>query len=186
MSYAFRTTYKQDKDTYIEDRGYAHAIVRDDIDFAILDKEFGSLLSVGQTARRSGDGAGWEVVDGFPMLDAAREAKLAALHSAWLAAEARGVIDSSVGFAIDATERANRDITGLITGMEASGMEKTMFCSADNSFHSVTLEQLKTMLLEIISHGQALYARKWELRTAIEQAATFEALGAVVISFDGV
>ena len=39
MSYPFRTTYRQDADTYIEDRGYAHVIARGHADFATLDGE---------------------------------------------------------------------------------------------------------------------------------------------------
>lgn len=183
MNYPFRTTYKQDNDTYIEDRGHAFVIKRGNADFETLDAEFGKILAPGQTAVHENGGEGWEVWDGFPLLDALKKRKLDELNSAWLAAEANGTVSSSVGFVIDANERANRDITGLITGMEATGQASTTFCAADNSFHEVTLAQLKTMLLEIIQHGQAVYAAKWRMRTAIESAAALEALEAVKISF---
>jgi len=186
MSYPFRTTYKQDADTYVEDRGYAHVIARGHADFATLDAEFGKLLAVGQTARKGNDGEGWEVIEGFPMLDNARAEKLIALNEAWLVAEASGVVQSSVGFAIDANERANRDINGLITGMEATGQTSTIFCGADNSFHDVSLEDLKTMLLEIIQYGQRIYAVKWQIRIAIEQAKSMEELAAINVSFEGI
>ena len=116
----------------------------------------------------------------------ARAAALAALNTAFAAAEASGTLLSSAGFVIDATERSNRDIEGLITSMEATSTPQTTFCAADNSFHSVTLEQLRAMRLEVIAHGQALYARKWALRQAIEAAETVGAVQAVVISFEGV
>lgn len=183
MSYPFRTTYRQDVDTYIEDRGFPFAVKRSDADFAILDAEFGAILSTGQTAKRDNGGDTWEVVDGFPILDNMKAEKLLALNRQWENAEAHGVVNSSAGFAIDATERANRDITGLITGMEATGEDSVTFCAADNSFHEVTLAQLKTMLLEIIKHGQVLYARKWEIRSQITEAKTIEELAAVEISF---
>jgi|GEM_PF-5014496 len=83
MSYSFRTTYRQDNDTYIEDRGYPHAVKRGDDDFATLDNEFGSILSVGQTARRDSEDAGWEVIDGFPMLELAKQNKLAEINAAF-------------------------------------------------------------------------------------------------------
>ena len=121
-----------------------------------------------------------------PTLEESRAAALARLNSAFAAAEAAGKVMSSAGFVIDATERSNRDIEGLITSMEATSTPETTFCAADNSFHTVTLEQLRTMRLEVIAHGQALYARKWELRTAIESAQSVEAVQAVNISFDGV
>lgn len=120
-------------------------------------------------------------------LEEARAEALVRLNSAFAAAEAAGkVMSSSSGFVIDATERSNRDIEGLITSMEATSTQETIFCAADNSFHTVTLEQLRTMRLEVIAHGQALYARKWELRTAIESAQSVEAVQGVDISFDGV
>ena len=120
------------------------------------------------------------------VLEHRREQKLQQLHDAWLNAEADGVITSSVGFDIDATERANRDLEGLIVSMEASNTSNVTFCGADNSFHEVTLEQLKTMRLEVIAHGQSLYAKKWELREAINSAKTLAALNAINISFEGV
>lgn len=107
------------------------------------------------------------------------------LNIAWLAAEANGIVMVG-GITIDATSRSNRDIEGLIISMEAQGTASTMFCAADNSFHEVTLQQLKDFQLAVIGLGQRLYARKWELRTAIEAAETLEELAAIEISFDGV
>ena len=95
-------------------------------------------------------------------LEEARAEALARLDTAFADAEATGKVTSSAGFVIDATERSNRDIEGLITSMEATGTPEASFCAADNSFHTVTLEQLRAMRLEVIAHGQALYARKWE------------------------
>ncbi|HJA77557.1 MAG TPA: DUF4376 domain-containing protein [Candidatus Desulfovibrio gallistercoris] len=118
-------------------------------------------------------------------LEDARATALARLNVAFTAAEASGKVTSAAGFVIDATERSNRDIEGLITSLEATGTQDTNFCAADNSFHTVTLDQLRTMRLEVIAHGQALYARKWELRTAIETAQSVEAVQAVDINFDG-
>lgn len=109
-------------------------------------------------------------------------AKLEILHTAWLEAEATGTVTVD-GITIDATSRSNRDIEGLIISMEAQGTASTMFCAADNSFHEVTLAQLKDFQLAVIGLGQRLYARKWELRTAIEAAETLEELEAIAISF---
>lgn len=121
-----------------------------------------------------------------PTLEEARAAALARLDAAFRLAESTGKLTSSAGFVIDATERSNRDIEGLIISLEATGAPETTFCAADNSFHTVPLEQLRTMRLEVIRHGQALYARKWELRTAIETAASADAVLAVDINFEGV
>lgn len=186
MDYPFRTTYRQDSDTYVEDRGHPFIVRRGNADFDTLDAEFGKILAPGQTAVRENGGDGWDVIDGFPMLEALKQARLEELHQAWLTAEANGKVNSSVGFAIDATERANRDVDGLIKRLTALGEDSADFCAADNSSHIVTLEQLKAMQLEIIQYGQAIYAAKWKMRYAIESAATLEAVSAVNISFAGV
>lgn len=141
-------------------------------------------------------GGGWDIIpdeqyeriitaEKARQLAKAKADKMICLNNAWLAAEAVGVVDSSVGFAIDATDRANRDLEGLIISMEAGGIASTTFCDAANFFHEVSLDQLKIMRLEVIAHGQQLYARKWQLRMAIENAQTMEELDAIVISFDG-
>lgn len=108
--------------------------------------------------------------------------KLEELNTAWLEAEASGTVTVD-GITIDATSRSNRDIEGLIVSMESQGTETTLFCAADNSFHEVTLAQLKDFQLAVIGLGQRLYARKWELRIAIEAAETLEELEAIAISF---
>lgn len=121
-----------------------------------------------------------------PTLDEAKSGKLAELAKAFIAAEASGWLASSLGFDIDATERANRDIAGLITVMSQPGApETTYFCDHHNQMRPVTLANLHTMQLEIITYGQQLYAQKWQIRTAIEAAETVDAVQAVVIAFGG-
>lgn len=121
-----------------------------------------------------------------------RNEKLLKLNTAFSAAEASGHVMSSIGFEIDATERANRDVDGLITRLEATGMEQTTFCDYTNTFQTVTVANLKTMRLEIIAYGQALYARKWEIREAInavsleDEDAARSALEGIIIDFSNV
>lgn len=90
------------------------------------------------------------------------------------------------GKEIDADETANRNLQGLVTVMEATRQEKTYFCCADNSMVEVTLAQLKQMQLEIITYGQAMYAKKWEYRDAIEKAKTVAQLDAIDLDFSKV
>lgn len=115
----------------------------------------------------------------------ARAAKLTELAAAFEAANAHGHFCSpTLGFEVDATERANRDVQGLLTLLEASGGTETAYCDYGNVMRTVTLEQLRALQLELIAWGQALYARKWALRTAIAAAASVEAVEAVEIEFD--
>lgn len=121
-----------------------------------------------------------------PTLDELKQSKLEAVKTAFLAASETAHCMSSVGFEIDANETANRDINGLIVVMEARGKENELFRAYDNTFHEVTLDDLKTMLVEISEHGQKLYARKWQLEVSIQAATTAEELDAITITFDGV
>lgn len=182
--YAFRTTSKLDQDTYLEDRGFLHVVRREDADFQFVDYKFGTMLNPGQTAQRSSGEDDWEVIDGIPAMEYAKTEKLKELNAKWLEAEENGIIYSiSAGFQIDANERANRDISGLITAMEFSGKSSVTFCDAFNEFHDVNLNQLKAMQIEIIQHAQNLYARKWQIRTAIGEASTPDELNSIEIDF---
>lgn len=115
-----------------------------------------------------------------PTLDEARAAKLMEISAAFERAGSTAHVMSSLGFEIDANERANRDTEGLITVFTATGAAGTMFCDYNNVMREVTLEQLKTIRLEIIAHGQALYAKKWVLREAVNAAQTVADIQAVV------
>ncbi len=119
-----------------------------------------------------------------PTIHELKTRKLADLNSAFETASQTAHCVSSAGFEINADETANRNVSSLIIAMEATGQQTARFCAYDNTFHTVTLEQLKTMQLEIIAHAQGIYERKWVLREAIEAAQTQEELDDVVITFD--
>lgn len=118
-----------------------------------------------------------------PTPEETRTKKLEELSQKHHEAEEIGVIQSSLGFPVDANERANRDVSGLISQMEMTSVDKTQFCDANNDFHEVTLDNLKTMKLELIQYAHSLYATKWQLRAAIEAAKTVDELNAIDIQF---
>ena len=119
-------------------------------------------------------------------LDDAKAAKLAELTAAFDQAQATGHTLSVCGFEIDVNETADRNVRGLITKLEATGAPATPFCDYTNTMQQATLAQLKTIQLEIIGYGEALYARKWALRESVNSAETVEDVVAVTVSFDGV
>ena len=114
-------------------------------------------------------------------LEEARTEKLAELERAFNTASHKAHCTSSVGFEIDADETANRNIEGLVLVMQPE--ETTLFRAYDNTFHEVTLDQLRIMQIEIITHARAVYARKWALREAIEAAQSVVELESLSISF---
>lgn len=118
-----------------------------------------------------------------PSLEELKKNKLQELNQKFLEAEENGTLDSSVGFTIDATERSNRDIDGLIKSLEATKQDNTRFCAADNTFHEVTLDNLKIMQLEVIAYGQKLYAKKWTYREQINAAKSKADIDQIIIDF---
>ena len=116
-------------------------------------------------------------------LEEARTEKLAELEAAFDTASREAHCTSSVGFEINADETANRNVSSLIVAMEANGEDSVLFCAYDNTFHEVTLDQLRIMQIEIITHARAVYARKWALREAIEAAQSVVELESLSISF---
>lgn len=117
-------------------------------------------------------------------LDTLREEKLSELAAAFSAAEADAHLTSSLGFDINAGERAKRDIDALIQLLEYNTMlEAVEFCCYDNSFKSVTLADLKTMQVEVILSGNDLYAQKWAFREVINAATSKAELEAIAITF---
>lgn len=117
-------------------------------------------------------------------LSEARAERLSELDAAFRRAETVGWLQSSLGFPIDANERANRDTDGLIATMEATGTASTYFCDRDNVMREVTLADVRTMRLEIIAYGQRLYAAKWQLREHINALQSVEDLLAVEIKLE--
>ena len=135
--------------------------------------------SLGHTIQPDANGRPIAAPPPAPTLEEAHAVKLAEISAAFELAGATAHVTSSLGFEIDANERANRDTEGLITVLSATEAPGTFFCDYNNAMREVTLEQLKTIRLEIIAHGQALYAKKWLLREAANAAQTVAEIQAV-------
>lgn len=122
-----------------------------------------------------------------PSVEELKTEKLSQLDSAFLKwYETDAVVTSSLAFVADSDARAMMDVSGLVTTLEAQPAESrstVAFMDANNQPHLLSLEQLKTVQLEIVQNGQSAYQQKWTLRTAIEQASTKEELDAIEIKF---
>ena len=116
-----------------------------------------------------------------------RSEKLRQLDGAFNSWSSDGAtVRSSLGFEADSDARAMTDVNGLVTALEAQATfsdSGVVFMDAKNEGHQLTLDQLKTLQLEIIAAGKAAYQEKWTLRDAITKATTKEELGKIVIAF---
>lgn len=120
-------------------------------------------------------------------VEEARSEKMRALDSdftSWY--EDGATLKSSLGFEADSDSRAMQDVNGLVVAAESSAtFSETglIFMDANNEGHQVSLEDLKTLQLEIIAAGNAAYQEKWKLRDAINAATSKDELEAIEIKF---
>lgn len=117
----------------------------------------------------------------LPELEAYKEQRKNELNTLHEAAEKEAHILSSLGFEIDANDRANRDIAGLLITTEEG--ETVQFCDYSNIMRSVTRAQLEVMQKEIIMNAQSLYAQKWYFRSQIDNAESSLALSNLNFTF---
>lgn len=89
------------------------------------------------------------------------------------------IIKSSLGFNANADLRSQNNIDSLIT----ANTEPVQYCDADNIFHSLTLDNLKTLKSECIQNGLSLYQQKWQYRSAISSATTINEVNAIKFNF---
>ena len=131
----------------------------------------------------------WWGVEKIPekTIEEVRAAKLSDLDSAFMSwYEDKATVTTSLGFVADSDARAMMDVNGLVTTLEAQPAEtraSVAFMDANNEAHLLSLEQLKTVQVEIIQNGQSAYQQKWALRTAIESAQSKEELDAIEVVF---
>lgn len=116
-----------------------------------------------------------------PTFDEVKAQKLSELNSAHEAAEASAHVRSSLGFEIDANDRANRDIDGIL---KTIGDGSVMFCDYENEFHELNRSQCEMLQIEIIQNAQALYAQKWAYRAQVEGAESVDELNAIEFTFE--
>lgn len=90
------------------------------------------------------------------------------------------IAKSSLGFSINADLRSQNNIRGLIL----VGLEPVDFIDSENVSHSLSIEQLNTLLNECALNGQNLYLQKWAYKSQIESAQTAEELNKIVFNFE--
>ena len=86
---------------------------------------------------------------------------------------------SSHGFVVDGDARSRDTQSGLIN----IGAEPVAFRDHDNGDHSLTLDNLKTLLKGAQMNGALHYQQHWALQKAIADAKSLKALKAIEIVF---
>ncbi len=89
-------------------------------------------------------------------------------------------IHSDLGFEINADIRSQNNVRALITLFESNGNRKAVsYRDYDNENHNLTLDQLKTLLTEMCTYVNYIYAKKWETKKRIEDAKSIDEILAI-------
>lgn len=78
------------------------------------------------------------------------------------------VINSSLGFKVNADLRSQNNLRGLIDFM--TDTETTSYIDYNNKAHDLSKSQLETLLKELVLNGSNLYKQKWIYSKQIENA----------------
>ena len=97
----------------------------------------------------------------------------------------KATLTSSLGFVVDSYERAKSDVEGLISLCESKLQNNVTFRDADNNFHDIELEDLRTIKLEIIENLNYAYEQKWVFDDLLKNATESQDLENIDIAFVG-
>lgn len=86
-------------------------------------------------------------------------------------------ITSSIGFRVNADQKALRNIDVLIN------LNVTAYRDYDNVNHNVTIDDLKIIKSEIEQNAMNLYQQKWAYQDLINNAETIESLNSIEVNF---
>lgn len=78
------------------------------------------------------------------------------------------VINSSLGFKVNADLRSQNNLRGLIDFM--TDTETASYIDYENKAHNLSKSQLETLLKELVLNGSNLYKQKWIYSKQIENA----------------
>lgn len=142
---------------------------------------------------------GWEMGDCLLSLEELKAKKLSELKTASDAFEVNlnsdMIIQSSIGYPMNADRRSQQNIQGMIAMADAQvaagavvqsedGTVTVPYRCGDNTTRNLTIDQLKTVLMEALANGQHLYSQKWQYEQAINSAQTAEEVEAIEIKFE--
>ena len=141
---------------------------------------------------------GWEMGDCLLSLEELKAKKLQELKSASDAFEVNlnsdMIIQSSIGYPMNADRRSQQNIQGMIAMADAQvaagavvqnedGSVTVPYRCGDNTTRNLTIDQLKTAYMEMLVNGQNLYKLKWQYEQAINNAQTKEELSTIDLNF---
>lgn len=131
-----------------------------------------------------------EVAPVLPTLEVLKSRKMVELEERFneYRQSSNTFIESSLGFRVNANIVAFDNVSGLVAQLQyrqenGEANPTISFMSFDDELVTLSLADLKKLQVEISENGSLAYAKKWAIRTAIEQAQNEEELNAIDIVF---
>jgi len=76
----------------------------------------------------------------------------------------------SLGFTVDSKRSDLLNFENLLLFMQSNSQQSTSIADSDGVIHEVTEDQLKQLILDMISFGLSQYQKKWEIFNNIDTA----------------
>lgn len=177
--------YDKDRKAFVDDT---------DADFKAFKDAGNTPLSIGpngytleQLKRSVIKFYGWEMGDCLLTLEELKAKKLQELKTASDAFEvnlnSEMIIQSSIGFPMNADRRSQQNIQGQLTIMQARTLSTIPYRCGDNVTRDLTAEQLQTVYGEQLANGASLYNQKWAMEDAINNAQSLDELKKIEVKF---
>ena len=147
--------------------------------------ELGITPQTGYAKEKNGE---WYFIDGTLATDITikklKERKLNDVKNKFNEMKQTRKIKSSLGFYVDNRRDGMHFDKDNIESLIALNVSPINFKDVDGKFHSLTLNDLKDIRMEMIQDGLAMYKQKWTLEAKINNAKTIDNLNDIVISFE--
>lgn len=119
-------------------------------------------------------------VKGLDLLKAEKLAEISAVAEAFEQMKCDTMfVTSSLGFRVNADRRSLQNIENMITLGESQ-----QFKDYDNTFHYLSVDELKIIANEIIINGLNLYSQKFAMQQAVNSATEVEAIANLDLTFN--
>lgn len=130
------------------------------------------------------NGESWEIVEDRTELEIRKQLKLSEIRVAFIYIFEEGFVSPSLDVKVDIRRNSTcndlQNYEALLKYMKLSNTETTTLKLFDNSFSGpITIEELETLTIEIISYVMLMYNKKWLLEQLVTDASTYEELESI-------
>jgi len=109
-------------------------------------------------------------------LEEVKRLKKFEIKSAFLQAFNQGYTSPTLGIKVDCKKEDLLNFKGALELAEATKQEKITIRDYNNEYHTITVDQLKTLITELIAYHAQLFQKKWDLEKQVDAATDFDSV----------